>query len=386
MGVGHELLRLELSDDAAHYSELVAAVGHQRLPCRLVLYQLHCGEQTDVAHVADALVLCLEFLKYLAQHLAALIYVAQDIVVLVVVQAGNAGCACEGVSAVGQTALQYVIVEIVRDLPADRNAAELNVAAGNALREAYDIGLYAEILKREHLAGAPESRHYLVADHHDSELVADPAYARKVALRRDNDAVGAGDGLHNDGSNRVGAFIDDLLAELVNVVLAVLLLACEREVVAVHVRVEELHEAGDTRLQRIPSRLAGEVARAECGAMVASVAGEHLFSSGVHSRHLDGVLVCVGAAVGEEHLRDVVRHEVNDHLGELRAALAGVARADEAELLRLLLDGVDDGAAAEAHVQVDELAGHIGVSAAVVVPEVDTLALFHGDGVQPLLL
>lgn len=94
-------------------------------------------------------------------------------------------------TAVGQSALENVVIEVFRDLLADRNAAQLNISAGNALCEAYEIGLYAEVLECEHLTGASESCHDLVADHHDTVVVADLAYSFKVALRRNNNAVGA---------------------------------------------------------------------------------------------------------------------------------------------------------------------------------------------------
>lgn len=199
MGIRHELLCFQLADNSAHNAELIATVGNKRLAGILILYQFNSGEQTDAAYVSDALVLCLEFFEYLAEDIAALVYIIEDIVVLVVVQAGNADCAGKRVSAVGKSALENVFVEIFRNLLADCNADKLNITAGNAFREAYDIRLYAEILEREHLAGAPEASHNLVADHHDAVVVADLAHSCEVALRGNDNAVGTGDGFHDDG-------------------------------------------------------------------------------------------------------------------------------------------------------------------------------------------
>lgn len=167
MGIRHELLCFQIADNSTHNAELIATVGNKRLAGILILYQFDSGEQTDAAYVSDALVLCLEFFEYLTEDLAALVYIIEDIVVLVVIQAGN--------------------------------AAKLNITAGNAFREAYDIRLHAEILEREHLAGAPEASHNLVADHHDVVVVADLAHSCEVALRGNDNAVGTGDGFHDDG-------------------------------------------------------------------------------------------------------------------------------------------------------------------------------------------
>ena len=57
------------------------------------------------------------------------------------------------------------------------------------------------------LAGAAKTAHHLVADQQDAVAVAQRAHALQVPGRRDDDPVGAGDGLQQDGRDRLRAFV-----------------------------------------------------------------------------------------------------------------------------------------------------------------------------------
>src|SRR2546427_800041 len=54
--------------------------------------------------------------------------------------------------------------------------------------------------------GAPEASHDFVGDHEDAVFVAEFADAFEVAVRRNENAVGADDGLEDEGGNGVRAF------------------------------------------------------------------------------------------------------------------------------------------------------------------------------------
>src|SRR5207249_12180813 len=61
---------------------------------------------------------------------------------------------------------------------------------------------YPPVIHREPAPGAPESRHDLVAHHQDPVAVAQRPHALEVFVGRDEDAVGAGDGLEQEGGDR----------------------------------------------------------------------------------------------------------------------------------------------------------------------------------------
>ena len=112
--------------------------------------------------------------------------------------------------------------------------------------------------------------------------------------------------------------------------------------------------------------------------VIAAIPGDDLVASGDQARHPDGVLVGVGAAIGEEHLVEALGRAVEDQLGCPGPSLIGVRRSDGRQLLHLLDDAGDDLGVLVPEVGEDELAGEVEVALAVVVP--DGAALTAGDG------
>ena len=127
-----------------------------------------------------------------------------------------------------------------------------------------------------------------------------------------------------------------------------------------------------------PAPVPGGDDRCSGVAVIAAIPGDDLVASGDQARHPDGVLVGVGAAIGEEHLVEALGRAVEDQLGCLGPSLIGVRRSDGRQLLHLLDDAGDDLGVLVPEVGEDELAGEVEVALAVVVP--DGAALTAGDG------
>ena len=103
----------------------------------------------------------------------------------------------------------------VEDLVGDGDAAERDVAGGDALGEGGDVRLEAVRLHAEHLAGAAEAADDLVGDQQDVVLLEDRGDRGPVAVRRHDHSAGALDRLADHGGDGVGAFARDRLLELV---------------------------------------------------------------------------------------------------------------------------------------------------------------------------
>ena len=370
---------LELREDPRH-DRTGHAVFLHGFAGFLVLYDLECAEQTDAARLADALVLLYHLIHERCNDGVHLGNVALDVVILVVIHRCNACCTRQRVAAVRQAALQYVLLEILRHALADDAAAQLNITAGNALCERDDVRLDVEIHKREHLSGAVEARHDFIADEQDAILVAQGTHAFHIAVRRQDHAVRADDGLHHDGSNIVGALIAQLEIERIQILLGDLgIIHALGVAVAVHLRVHKVNEAVRTAdLSGISSPVARSIGSAQRCAVVAAVAGKDLGAAGDHARHLDGVLVGFCAAVGEEHALVGVRAgSLYQHLGEYALGLGSIRRRHKAHLVSLCLDGLDDLRQLVAQIGADQQRGHVGVLVAVVVVEVDALGTFY---------
>ncbi len=138
---------------------------------------------------------------------------------------------------------------------------------------------------------------------------------------------------------------------------------------AVRIRVEHAHHAGHRRLGGPAPRVAGERRGACRGAVIAAVAGDDLLPPGDPARQLDGVLVGVGAARGEQRHAEVARRHLGEQPGELRPRLAGEGRRQAVQRLRLAPHRLDQPRVPVAEVQVHHLGGEVQVAASVGVPE-----------------
>ena len=148
------------------------------------------------------------------------------------------------------------------------------------------------------------------------------------------------------------------------------------------VRIHDAHHAGDAGLGRPAPRVAGQ-ADCPCGsAVVRPVTGEDLVPSGDEPGQLDGVLVGLGAAVGEEEGVDVAGRELGQLRAEARARLGGHERVDVGQRLGLALDRLDHLRMAVADVRAHQLAVEVEEALALGGPEVDALGACHRDRVD----
>ncbi len=154
---------------------------------------------------------------------------------------------------------------------------------------------------------------------------------------------------------------------------------------AVGVRVEHPHDAGQSRLGGPAARVAGERDSAGGRTVVAAVARDDLVAARVPAGELDRVLVRLGAAVREERHAEVARRHFRQELPEAGARLGRHRRPDRRELLRLVLDRLDDLRVRVADRDVDELRGEVEVRLAVVVVEVAPFRALDRDRVDRVL-
>ncbi len=195
-------------------------------------------------------------------------------------------------------------------------------------------------------------------------FVAEVADALEVAVRRDEDAVGAGHRLEEEGRDVLRPFeLDDLFD------------IGEREPdivpAALHavVRIGDVDDTGHPWLRCPPARIAREHHRPGRGAVIRAIPREHLVAAGVLPRHLDRVLVGLGAAVGEEERVDVAGRDRGELLAEERPGLGRHEGIGVREGLGLLLDGADDPLVAVADVDAHQLAVEVEVALALGGPE-----------------
>src|SRR5579884_1542979 len=141
------------------------------------------------------------------------------------------------------------------------------------------------------------SSYWRISDQQDAVLPADPPHALEVAGGRDDDAIGAGDRLHDHRRHGLRVLV---LEDLLEVWPA----GADRTRIgvsgraAVGIGIEHPDHARDARLGRPAPRVAGQGDGAGRGPVVGAVAGDDLLPARVPAGQLDGVLVGLGAAVG----------------------------------------------------------------------------------------
>ena len=226
-----------------------------------------------------------------------------------------------------------VLPEGRRDLGADDDAAERQVAAGHALGEGEHVGAHVPALDAEPGAQAPEAGDDRVAHEEHAGARAQLGDALDVAGRRLAHAAGADDRLDEDGGDAVGADALDLrLERLEGVVGHDRGVGIERaDVLAVG------RDAADRRAQAVGAVIALR-ARDEVRALGRADRGE------VAPRQLGGRVDGVAAARAEEDARVVERRQVGEALGEIERRAIGedAERLVAGQLTHLRHRGLDD--------------------------------------------
>ena len=258
----HEGVHAVLAEERAellHFGAGAVEGGH-RFFRRAVADELEDAEQADRADVADGGVFGFHVGVQVGQDAAHALGVADGVVVHHDLQAGFGGGEAHGVGVVGEAAVEDVAVEVAGDAVAHGHGAEGQVGGRQALGHGDHVGHDVPVIDGEPASRSAEAAHHFVGDEEDAVAVADGAQALQVAVRRNDEAVRAGDGLDEDRGDGVRTFVREDLFDLVEAAAREHLVgvAFAVEVAAVFVGIEEADHAGQAGLVRPAPRIAGE--------------------------------------------------------------------------------------------------------------------------------
>ena len=150
--------------------------------------------------------------------------------------------------------------------------------------------------------------------------------------------------------------------------LALLLFRRGVKFAAIEVGIEKMYVAAGI-LVRHPAPVAGGGNRAAGVAVIGAIGGEHFIAPGIEPRHTDGVLVGIGAGVGEEHFAKAFRRQLDNPLRRFAAGEVGGGGRDGHQLFQLGFHRRQHARMLIANVDVDQLAAEIQVSIAFVIPQ-----------------
>ncbi len=233
------------------------------------------------------------------------------------------------------------------------------------------------MLDREPLPRTPETRHHLVRDHQNAVPIAELADALDVAVRWNQDAVGADDGLEEDGRDGVRSLVTDHVLETLKAF-------CHgsRFVLTPAMRIGIPDNADESGFRRPAAWIAGQRHCAHRGPVIGAVPGEDLVSAGVLTRDLDRVLDGLRPAECEEDLVEVSGQERRQLLTEARANLGDECRLHELQLGGLLGDRLHDPLVAVSDVHRHELAVEVEDAPAFRRVQPDSFRVIDGDGID----
>ena len=292
-----------------------------------------------------------------------------------------------------------VLLERFLDPPVDHGGAQGDVARGDALGQAHDVGLDPPQAATEHRTAAAEAGDHFVGDQQHAVLVANLADQWPVVGRRHDDPARALDRLGDEGRHGVRALELDFPLQQVGADLAQLLWVLAVGV-AVQPRSVDVVAAGQQRLVVAPEhRIAVDRGATEVGAVVALAQGNELGAIGlalqlpVLASQLQGAFDGVRAARAEGHAAHVFRLQQvhQDPRQFLGAGMADpVEQLEVLQLIELGGDGRLHFLAVVANVDVPQ-PGHaihqltalvVVHIAAIAAHDADRFALLHLVGVQ----
>jgi hypothetical protein len=375
----HERVEAVLAEEAAEGGHLVggAVEGRHRLARLAAANQFEDSEQADRPDFADGRVLVLQFLAELLHERTHLARILDQVVFFIDANGGECGGASYGMAVVGEATVEHLVLEVLRDVMAHADRPKRQIARGEALGHRNEVRHDLPVVDGEPLAGAAETGHHFIGDHQYAVLVAELAYALHVAVGWNENAVGAGDGLENEGCDGLRAFeLDDFFDHRER-----LFSGIPAALDAV-VRVEDSDDTGDARLGGPAARIAGERDAARGGAVVGAIARDDFVAAGEEAGDLDGVLVGFGAAVGKEKGVEVAGGNFGKLLAEACTRFGRHERIGVGEGLGLLVDGIDDALIAVANIDRHQLTVEVDEALACRRIEIDALGASDGDGVD----
>ena len=235
------------------------------------------------------------------------------------------------------------------------------------------------MLKGKEPSRAAPARHDLVTDEKNAVATQEFLEPLQVARGRRQDAVGACDGLDDHRRDVLGTLVGDDLLEVPQVVGSSLLRGVPKAVV-IGARIHHPNHTGSSRLVGPAPRVTGQLHAEIGGSVVAAVPTQDLVPTRVEARHLDGILVGLGAAQREIEGVDVAWNQARQLAGETRAHLGGRVWKGIDQAIGRLLHGRHDLGMAVPDIDAHELGVEVQNPPTIGLVEVDPFRTLDGHG------
>ena len=177
---------------------------------------------------------------------------------------------------IGQSAGQGSVAQPVVQLGADRHRAQWNIARVYPFCCGYYVRLYAPVVHRKPFSCASKARHDLIADQQDTMLGAGFSDRLQIAIRRNDDPVGAYDCFQNNGCNGVRVFIHQNFFKMRTALRdRAVCRVCVAGWQPVNIRVQHSDHSGHVGACQMVTRITSETEGSTCCAVIAAVARDN---------------------------------------------------------------------------------------------------------------
>ena len=204
-------------------------------------------------------------------------------------------------SRVGEPTWEDAIIEGLCDRIRDHHATEWHVAGVDTLRKGDEVRLHRGELIPEPIPSPTESTHHLIGNPKDPVLVTERSDTFQISLRWNQYSCCPYDRLDEDRSDCLRSFEDDDILEMLECALTLFLFTLRPEGSAIEIRTEEV-DVPIGELIRPTTWIPGRSDRTRGVAVIGTIEAEDLVTTSVDTCHLDRVLDCIGATIGEEDL------------------------------------------------------------------------------------
>ena len=363
----------------------------------LVFDQFDRGDQSDAPHLADQRVVG-EAPEPVLQPRRDPAHMADDVAFLVDFQGleGDGGAnrvAGAGVAVAEDADLLALLDQGLVYRLGNQHRAEWEIGRGERLGHGHDVRLEVEGLAAPKIAGAPKAADHLVDDEQHVVLLEHRLDLFEIGRRRHEHAARAHDRLGDKGGDRLGAFLEDHLLQILRHAGGERLLAFAGLGEAVVMGAVGVQDVGDRQVEiPVVVRQPGEAGRGHGNPVIGLDAGDDLLLPGpvqgvvVVPHQLDGGVVRLGAGIGEEHLGHRHRRHLDELFGQVDAHV--VARVGErvvvGQFAHLGHRGLDQALLVEAERGAPQPGQGLDIGLAVLVIDVNPLTL--GNNQRSLLL
>ena len=117
-------------------------------------------------------------------------------------------------STICKTTRENMVIEVCCNIFTYYATTKLNITTSNTLCKCYNIRLNIKVFKCKHLTSSAPASHNFITNHKDTKFITNLSNTWKITLRWNNNTVRTSNCFHNNCSNIIRVFVNNLFSKL----------------------------------------------------------------------------------------------------------------------------------------------------------------------------